>query len=210
MGEIGHPRSVHVVHAIVVVVLILCGVLASIIVPIEVLSEAQSATPFAHASDHDQVVVVVVVLIFVKVNIRRCPSRCSGWSTIPSGQRGRCLDVSDTVVVIVFIFICVVAAVVVVVSGWRADPWRTWAQVIGINDAVVVIVFILVVVPAAVLVPVRRKGGYPGLVFTDAGWTAIVCILDAIAVLIISCTFNENLWLKCRWTWRIDRSLQPL
>ena len=86
------------------------------------------------------------------------------------------------------------AAVVVVVSGWRTDPTvRTGAQVVGIDDAVVVIVFILVVVSAAVLIPVRGGSGYPTLVFTDAGWTAIVCILDAIAVFIVSCTFNENL-----------------
>ena len=86
------------------------------------------------------------------------------------------------------------AAVVIVVSGWRTDPSvRTGAQVVGVNDTVVVVVFILVVVPAAVLVSVRRWGGYPTLVFSDAGWTAIVCILDAIAVFIVSCTFNENL-----------------
>ena len=86
------------------------------------------------------------------------------------------------------------AAVVVIVSGWRTDPpVRTGAQVVGIDDTVVVIVFILVVVSAAVLVPVRGGSGYPTLVFADAGWTAIVCILDAIAVLVVSCTFNENL-----------------
>ena len=61
------PGSVHVVHAIVVVVLILCGVLASIVVPIRGVVGGPVSDAFRTCVGPVQVVVVVIVLIFVKV-----------------------------------------------------------------------------------------------------------------------------------------------
>ena len=86
------------------------------------------------------------------------------------------------------------AAIVVVIGRGCADPAeRSRTQIVHVNDAVVVIIVVFVVVTTSVLVSVGGFGGLPSFVGADARWTAVVDVLDAVSILVVTGALNDDL-----------------
>ena len=86
------------------------------------------------------------------------------------------------------------AAIVIIICRGRTDPTvRAGTQVVGVDDAIVVIVIVFVLVATSILVAIGGLCGLPPLVSSDACGATVVDILYSISVLIVSCTFNDDL-----------------